>query len=714
MSIYRLGSDAWENILFYFDVPTILRLLLTGDNTLRTILKPAIRDFVLCIDSATSPSLSSLLNFVKRTCTTPRRLSLSLGTWNEYLRFASEDYTAEKWKSLFPETLTTLEIALQCKEPPFSSLLSSLAILAPRLTTLYIQDVPERLSLPQTLIFLEIDVPDDWVQRTTDVEHPAFFETLPPTLTYLKFSPKIFIKHKIEATNLPFAKMPLNLFHGNITFSSLTKEQACWSILPNSVVDLSAELCYGEDAVFFENPTKRTWKQLFPNLTRLNVPLESLADHSITKDLYTALEEGITDEQIKSIGASFPASLTAINLVTPRSLRLHSDLPLVIGAIGEQIRTFEFEGSLSFARVLEWLPKWENPKIRLLKQVLSSNSSETVIAEHENFETFVSDKEHPIYLLCANATSLDPGKLPASILSFLPRTLTSINYETAVQEPLCVASATKAFERGISNYKNVVHDVNKQRDQKFDPQLGWTALGWPQKLKTVNITLNGDQSLHLGCFPPTIQDLSLNVWDSVGFTFEGGDLAHLTELSNLSISSFSTPLITSLNGLPSSLRSLIAKGKPFSDDVVLNPALQNYFPNLERLNFAGYEVSPDVLLHLPSTLKALYIKLGQFRFGACLAEKHFEKISNLKLARLMLLGPAIWPEDLSFDVFSRYLPKSLVFFTLSLSDLNDKGSEEIIAPHIPLTLLSFHSRSSMLTNLVKERIKKSKSSQASN
>lgn len=271
MSIYRLGSDVWQCILPFMDAHDTLRLLLIGDTTLRTCLKPAIRDFCLKLNTLKAPKLSSLLNIFKVSSSRPIRFHISLDNCYRDLLFVREDYTAEKWKTFFPETLETLGLALLCDKPPFTSLLASLATIAPQLKILHIYKVPESIDLPHSLTFLEIGAPHSWQLHSTLLKTPMFIERLPSTLTHLKLYTTFTLVSKIEACNLPFRKMPLTLFHGDVVFSSLTEEQACWSIFPNTIVDLAAKLFYGEKEQLFKSPGPHlSWKQLFPTSKRIN------------------------------------------------------------------------------------------------------------------------------------------------------------------------------------------------------------------------------------------------------------------------------------------------------------------------------------------------------------------------------------------------------------------------------------------------------------
>lgn len=72
----------------------------------------------------------------------------------------------------------------------------------------------------------------------------------------------------------------------------------------------------------------------------------------------------------------------------------------------------------------------------------------------------------------------------------------------------------------------------------------------------------------------------------------------------------------------------------------------------------------------------------------------------MKLVHLTLSGGAKWPEELSFDVFSRCMPKTLGSFHLDVTDWTGKDLESKIAAHIPLGLSNFHSSLSKLRELV--------------
>lgn len=691
MSVYRLGSDAWSVILSYLDAQDTRRLLMSGDKTLQSCLKPAIRDFVACFATVRPPRLSSLLNSFKEHSIRPTRFSISLDTFYACLQFVPEDYTVEEWASFLPPTLESLELAIGCSQPPFSSLLESIDVLAPRLNKLCICNAPEKLGLPQTLTQLEISALQGWIVPSYGAK---LFHSLPSTLTHLKFCHTILVKPDMTVSELPFRKMPLTFLHGRFSFVPLSKEQACWSILPNTITNLRAELRYGKNADLFENPSMSlSWKVLFPNLRSLHIPL-SLSDESLIKNAPTALDGQISEEQIVSIRSAFPASLTELHLVPSRYNHMQYELPLAVRALGPQLRLYQYGLATLSPAVLQWLPKLENPKVKLLKTTTSAAFNREVLDEDENFEKFCFDKTHPISRLCPSATSLKPGILPASALSFLPKTIAELEFEVAFQEPLSLESALEASKRVKSNYNNVDTD-------NYNPEMGWKALGWPFKLTQLTLHLHQPQSLHFGCLPPTLKELNLYAWIPVGFVFEGGDLARMTELSLLRLTTMSESVITSLDGLPRSLNSISTNGKAIANDVFTNPdGLQN-FCFLERMDIKGNECSADVLLYLPKSLKILYINLT--KTGAVLSEEHFKGIFRTTLARLVLSGDAIWPDHLDFDVFSRYLPKSLVFFSLCLSDLDYKNLETKIAPHIPATLMEFDSSSSKLVQLVKAR-----------
>lgn len=154
-----LGSDSWDVILGYLDASDTIRLLLTGDATLLALVKPAIRDFVACLETTTSLSLCSLLNIFKSNCSNSRRFSISLGSCYRRFRFKLEGHTPENWQTLFSENLEVLELGVTCTELPISSLLESLATVTPRLKKLITDNVPKKLSLPESLIFFGILVP---------------------------------------------------------------------------------------------------------------------------------------------------------------------------------------------------------------------------------------------------------------------------------------------------------------------------------------------------------------------------------------------------------------------------------------------------------------------------------------------------------------------------------------------------------------------------
>lgn len=198
MFIYRLRSDAWEVILRYLEVSDTIRLFFSGDTTLWACLKPAIRDFVVRIESRASPSLSQLLNFYKLHSTHHSRFHITLGEWYQNTTFVAEQYTAEKWESFFPENLKSLELVQQCTKPPFSSLLQSLAVAAPRLKKLWYYGTLQNPNLPPALEILEFGLPKASENTLSVISYPTFIESLPTTLTHLKIDTRTRIVSPVE------------------------------------------------------------------------------------------------------------------------------------------------------------------------------------------------------------------------------------------------------------------------------------------------------------------------------------------------------------------------------------------------------------------------------------------------------------------------------------------------------------------------------------
>lgn len=232
MSIYRLGSDAWIGILVYLDGHDIVALLLSGDYTLRSIMKPAIRDFSVSFATTTSPRLSSLLSLLKDCELQLSLLSIGVEPVYEELAFLPEDYKAEKWKQLFTENLSTLKLDLNCTQPPFSSLLACLSTLAPHLKELYVADFSESLDLPNSLTFLELDFPAAYLSGIPESRMPMPLERLPTTLTTLKLPVHLSLVSDIVAEKITFKKMALTVLQGNIIFSSLRKNKHTGTSFP--------------------------------------------------------------------------------------------------------------------------------------------------------------------------------------------------------------------------------------------------------------------------------------------------------------------------------------------------------------------------------------------------------------------------------------------------------------------------------------------------
>lgn len=708
MSIYRLVSDVWQSILYYLDATDAIKLLSTGDSALRSRLKHAIRDFCFCLQTRTSPRLSSLLCALKDYSRHPLGFSVSLGPYHYKLKFLPETHTAEKWKTFFPETLEVLQLDLECEKPPFTSFFASLAHIAPNLTALRVRQLASELTLPRFLKKLELGTSSIYSGRNSPLNISSLIQRLPTTLTHLQLPGNQRLVTKIAAPNLPFKNMPLVFFQGNICFQSLSKEEALWSLLPNSIVNLTARLSYGEKDEFFEFPRNPTWTQIFPGLTSIDVPMDSLVDDSMFKKLHTSFDEEIPAKQIETISFSFPTSLTSLQTALLSGSSSKNDLLPTIRALGHRLRFFNCRAALFDRDIVKFLPRWENPKFKLLDSIFDYELQADVLAEGEDFEKFQNDKEHPIFYLNRSATSLNPSILTLSAIPFLPKTLTSMDFN--------ILGATNSFSlesaMEVAKQLHVRNNigVNGAANFDFNPQLVWTHLEWPTALTTLYLRIYQPEILlHLGCLPATLTKLNIQTMSEFELQ-EGGNLAHIRELTHLQLSG--TPRnsglwFTSLNSLPRSLRSLSLLSAPCAEHVFVNEEFQKFFFNLEELCLDGIFHDANVLLWIPPTLSFLTIML-RGEGGSCWSEKHFENISRTKLASLQLSGPVKWPEELSFDVFSRYLPKTLASLCLYLPDWNGKNFEEEIARHIPDRLLSFESANFNLKTLVDARMAKHK------
>lgn len=343
---------------------------------------------------------------------------------------------------------------------------------------------------------------------------------------------------------------------------------------------------------------------------------------------------------------------------------------------------------------LKWLPKWRNPKVNLLDMYFDEYKNLDVITESENFETFSSDKKHPISMLCRNATSLDASCIPSSAISFLPKTIIDLQFDISEREPLSLESASNAFKGLDSNSEKI-------NTQYYNSKLPYTVFGWPPGLTTLTLYIHIPQPLDLGCLPSTITECVLSLYEYGELSLDG-DLSHMTKLSNLHLISSPSVIATSKLVFPRSLRTLFTSSWKVQNPLFKEPEMQNFFFNLEILDLGRSSYDADIMLYLPRTLKEL--KIVTTRDGAALCEKHFEGIFQTKLADLKLKGHAIWPKALGFDVFSRFLPPTLVKLCLKLGDIVDTGKEQEIAKHIPVTLSSFRSSDISLQALVEDRI----------
>lgn len=695
MALNQLDSSALGHILAHLDTQDILQLVVTGDLALRAHLKPAMRDFVIRIETRKSPRLSSLLNLVKTHASNPRRFSIVVGKFHEQLRFVPEDHDGGKWKSVFPQDLEALDLSLEFCDLPFSSLFASLSIAAHKLKSIRCLSIPRELTLPTSLTKIEFGSPIEWHEEKRVLNHPTLFQRLPSTLTSLKLHNNLHIHSDIAAEHLLFKKLPLTVFHAIIHFRSLNEDDAQWSILPNTIVDLSASFTYGQEETIFEPPTEQTWAQLFPNLTSLNVPVECLAEDSLIQGVDPADRAQSVPEQLAS---AFPASLTVLNTSGSRHYNYDdNDVPIVIRALGDRLKTFSFERAGFNAYSLQSLPHWENPKVMLFKT--QSEFGRISLAGGENYENFLKE-DHPVSRLCRTATSLHPRHLPASAIALIPKTIKTLGFQVMAQDPITVQSASDATERSLKSGNANSGALSVTSD--FNRELAWTQLGWPTALTNLSLTLM-QTSLHLGCLPTTITELQLLA--PRGFIFEGGNLAHMKQLTSLSIQGPPTngkAMLESLNDFPKSLRSISLASMSCADNAFDKAEFQKFFENLEQLILDGPNYSADVLIHLSASLKHIELYVGPE--GAGWSEKHWEGIARTQAVYLALDVAAQWPETLKFDVFSKYLPKTLGTLNLNISDWNGKGFEQEIAQHIPGDLPAFNTPNPKLATLVMAKI----------
>lgn len=611
------------------------------------------------------------------------------------IELMKEDFTAEKWESYFPSNLESLELAMDSRELPISSFITSLSSLAPRLTTLYVQNIPRALTLPRSLTKLEFGLPPIMAMQSgpvkPDIQHEALLESLPTTLTDLKIHNTLHLGGK----ETPFRKMPLTIFHANVVFFLQNKEEVNWDILPNTIEDLSAAFSYGENSHdYFLIPTNPSWKQLFPSLTSLKVPFQTITDTPCIKEAMASAEAELSAKQIENIASLFPTSLNSLNIFVRFSIAPSHGIEILIRAIGHRLSKFSFEGSPLPGYVLKWLPRWENPVVKLLQTSLLPRLGGESLAESEQFENFL-EKDHPISHLYRGATTLSAGLLTASSISFLPSSITSLDFGLTLQGPISVGAVSEAVRRN--------ENLDPSQPIVVSSYLGsaWKLLGWPKSLTKLNLSLRAPGiPIYLNCLPPTLKELQLHF---VLANAEGGDLSHMSQLSSLHVYGVCIPCITSVKGLPRSLRSITVSSDLLTDAVFENEEFKNYFYNLEVLVLlTPRQRSPNVLLYLPSSLTTLNMDTNADR--TCWSEKQFESLSRCtKLTFLTLRGKTYWPPTLKFDVFSQYLPKSLQSLTLQIQDWNGKGFEEEIALHIPLSLYYFHSNLSKLVRIVNER-----------
>lgn len=206
-------------------------------------------------------------------------------------------------------------------------------------------------------------------------------------------------------------------------------------------------------------------------------------------------------------------------------------MPPIIRALGSRLRLFSIEKNILDTSALKVLPHWENPKVKLMQSRFHAANCQIMIDESENFETFLKNKNHALHRLSSSVSSLLTSELPASALSFLPKSLTSLECNVAWFEPFSLQMASMALDQQWSRANVAATETDSLA---YHQALGWLLLGWPTALKKLILNFPSIRlPLHFGCLPATLQELKIVV--PLKFTFEGGDLAHMSHLEIFSI-----------------------------------------------------------------------------------------------------------------------------------------------------------------------------------
>lgn len=677
MSIYVLCSDIWEIIVCFLDGLDNINLISTGDRTLTARVKPVIRDFKFTLPPSKVIPLSSLLSIVKRHSNKVGILSIGK---DEGLQFQPEALTAEKWEEVFPQTLETLQLSVWTKVSPFTHLLGSLSIVAPKLKVLHLTVIPRNLTLPSSLTKLEIGYFSGEIKHMlVKVSLKISLKILPTTLTHLKFSPQHFLNSNLSVKELPFKKMPLKVFHANINFSSIDYDEALWSILPNTIEDLRAQLTYSRYEDFDAPKPNLSWAALFPNLSRLEISGHNLIDDLLIAGFGISSGKPLNATEIEILSNYYPKTLTNLIIYQEGGFEVTPHIDAIITAIGHRLRLFSTYDDELPNDFLALIPHWQNPHTEL---VSTESQHFERLSERETRENFLN-KNHPISLLNRNVTRLKTSYLPATAIPLLPKNIKSITFA------LCGSETISSPHRSeMSSYPN----VNIQEDVSYSSS--WELLQWSPhltKLEIIGGKLPPGTSFSFKCLPPTLTKLQISCRGLMEVT--ESDLSHIEGLFSFSFSGCA-PILTRMQDLPRSLRKIDVDGAPIAREVFETEGAENFFYNLRTLILNRVGLHVDGILRLPKTLTRLSVDPDD----GVWTEEHFKVFSEMKLSELDLYSYATWGESIPLDVFARYLPSTLAHLTLELTDLNAKKNAYDIAQFIPTGLNTFYSCSNPVLN----------------
>lgn len=596
MSLAALDQSSLASICVLVDARYVARLLCSGSPLLISKLRRSVRDFDFKLENEEWPH-RSLFELARQFTQAPRSFAFSL------TRFSQDSHpgvdTEVDWEPWFSSELHSFSFKL-------GGVRDSLPLFGthfPALRTLVLAGLedftPTKLAaFPQTLTSLRID---DF-PRHGFCTNVRLLEFLPPNLTQLRCGGTTLVPNgspKVDLSHLPLVdvRLYLSLKDDPIDFD--------WTFLPSSVKILEVKVQnYESETVFV--PPNSSWKQLFPDLTRLDTRVRSLFPKSNP-------EQAIID---------FPQTLTAFNFERAydytdelfESALEHMVAPKNGHAIVEIGNTIPEVTKLLHFPCLEHydlssLPSWYQADDASTSSDLSGSMAESRCRAHTTYIDRITSFQRATTLLIPFLP------LPEQLRLF-PKTLTSMQMQVTLERkdpslPTSAVDPSSALECLL-----------------FAPS------DWPPLLESLSIQLNwnedGDASQVLPSFnfsglPTSLTHLKLDSCNvrvpqenrrlgriQEKSPFFKGSLAHLTRLRTLLLNVNGKDYrkaIDSRLDLPASLTNVDRRDNGMvPDDFLMSPADapdQHHLVNLTKLRMIS------VPLELPriSSVDKNYLQL---------------------------------------------------------------------------------------------------------